>query len=191
MEFIKYFKNRFPYLLPEDFEAFFNITSPVNLKKGQKVIGIGEVKKKVCITLKGIVRGFLINYQGRELTTFLLPEFHAFAAYEPLILNEPSRQIFEALAPTELLTFDYNDLEKLTNQNDRIKKVKDAIIMEILLLTIRRNESFIMESPEQRYLSFIKNHRELLQRVSQKHIASFLGITAVSYSRLKKRIHQQ
>lgn len=191
MEFIDNFKNRFPFLLPEDFEAFFAISTPIELKKGQKVIGIGEIKKKVCITLKGIVRGFLINYQGRELTTFILPENHAFAAYEPLILNKPSRQIFETLAPSKLLTFDYNDLEELTKKNNRIKRVKDQIIMETLLMTIKRNESFIMESPEQRYLSFIRDHQDLLQRVSQKHIASFLGITAVSFSRMKKRIYKQ
>lgn len=191
MNFKTKFQDRYSFLKPEDFQDFFKITTKLKFKKGDKIFKSGDTKKKVYMILKGIVRGYIINYQGRELTTFLYQENEAFMAYEPLILNKPTNHTFECLAATEVLSFDFADLEALVKINDNVKKVKDSIIMDNLLFAIQRNESFIRESPEKRYLSFMKNHGELLQRVSQKHIASYLGITAVSFSRLKKRIYMQ
>lgn len=191
MNFIDQFQSRYPFLLPNDFDTFLSITHQTKFKKGEKIIDFGEKKKKIIILLKGMVRGFIINYQGRELTTFLFQESTAFAAYEPLILGKPTHHAFECLEHSEALVLEYKDLETLTNTNTRIKKVMDSIIMDSLSIAIQRNESFIRESPEKRYLSFMKNHDDLLQRVSQKHIASYLGITAVSFSRLKKRIYMQ
>lgn len=191
MNFKAKFQSRYSFLKPEDFQDFFKITAKLKFKKGDKIFKSGDTKKKVYVILKGIVRGYIINYQGRELTTFLYQENEVFTAYEPLILNKPTNHTFECLATTEVLCFDFADLEALTEINDSIKKVKDGIIMDNLLVALQRNESFIRESPEKRYLSFMKNHGELLQRVSQKHIASYLGITAVSFSRLKKRIYMQ
>lgn len=191
MNFINQFQSRFPFLLPNDFDTFLSITHHTKLKKGEKIVDFGDKKKKIIILLKGIVRGFIINYQGRELTTFLFQENAAFAAYEPLILERPTHHAFECLEATEVLLFEYKDLEALTDANARIKKVMDIIIMDSLSIALQRNESFIKESPEKRYLQFMKNHSDLLRRVSQKHIASYLGITAVSFSRLKKRVYMQ
>lgn len=191
MNFKTKFQNRYPFLKSEDFDAFLKITTAIKYKKGDKIIKSGDTKKKVYMILKGIVRGFIMNYQGRELTTFLYQENEAFMPYEPIILNKPTNHTFECLASTEVLSFEFKDLEELVQANSRVKKVKDTIIMDNLLLAIQRNESFIRESPEKRYLIFMENSGDLLQRVSQKHIASYLGITAVSFSRLKKRIYMQ
>lgn len=191
MNFKTKFQEKFPFLQTADFHAFLNITTLSKYKKGGKVITSGDTKKKAFLVQQGIVRGYIINYQGRELTTFLYKENEAFAAYEPIILNKPTNHTFECLENCELFSFDYQALEDLIKTNKNIKKVRDAILSAILLRAIQRNESFIRESPERRYLSFIKNNSDLLQRVSQKHIASYLGITAVSFSRLKKRIYRQ
>ena len=188
MDFINQFQSRYPFLLSSDFDAFLSITHRSKFKKGEKIIDFGEKKKKIVILLKGIVRGFIINYQGRELTTFLFQENMAFAAYEPLILNNPSNHAFECLEHSEALSLEHRDLELLTQSNSRIKKVMDSIIMDSLSTALQRNESFIKESPEQRFLSFMEKQPDLLKRVYQKHIASYLGITAVSFSRLKKRV---
>ena len=115
----------------------------------------------------------------------------ASSAYYVSDIGGPTNHTFECLAPTEVLCCNFHDLEEIMRSNTRIKKVKDAIIMDGLLLAIQRNERFVRESPEKRYLSFMETRGELLQRVSQKHIASYLGITAVSFSRLKKRIYMQ
>lgn len=191
MNFINQFQSRFPFLIPSDFDTFLSITHRTKFKKGEKIIDFGDKKKKIIILLKGIVRGFIINYQGRELTTFLFQENTAFAAYEPLILEKPTHHAFECLENSEALLLEYKDLETLTSVNTRIKKVMDTIIMDSLSIALQRNESFIKESPEKRYLQFMENNSALLRRVSQKHIASYLGITAVSFSRLKKRVYMQ
>ena len=141
MNFFNHFKNRYPFLEEKDFELFYSITSRNQYKKGEKIIDYGEKKKKVAIVIKGIVRGFLINYQGKEITTFLFPEYAAFAAYEPLVLNQPTKQVFECLENTEAFVFDFNDLEVIAKKNPSIKDIKDAIIMDSMVLAFRRNES--------------------------------------------------
>ena len=162
MNFTNQFQSRFPFLIPSDFDAFLSITHHSKFKKGEKIIDFGDKKKKLVILLKGIVRGFIINYQGRELTTFLFQENTAFAAYEPLILEKPTHHAFECLENSEALLFEYKDLETLTNANTRIKKVMDTIIMDSLSIALQRNESFIKESPEKRYLQFMEKHNDLL-----------------------------
>lgn len=191
MDFSNHFQEKFSFLLPKDVKDFLAISKEYQFKKGDKIIDFGEKKKKVIIILKGIVRGYIVNYQDKELTTFIYQEFAAFAAYEPFLLSKPSNHAFECLEPTKVLMIDNEDLEKLISSNHRIKKVKEKIIIEGLLLSFKRNESFIKLSPEKRYKDFMKKKSGLLQRVSQKHLASYLGITAVSFSRLKKRIYDQ
>lgn len=191
MDFSNHFQEKFSFLLPKDVKDFLTISKEYQFKKGDKIIDFGEKKKKVIIILKGIVRGYIVNYQDKELTTFIYQEFAAFAAYEPFLLSKPSNHAFECLEPTKVLMIDNEDLEKLISTNHRIKKVKEKIIIEGLLLSFKRNESFIKLSPEKRYKDFMKKKSGLLQRVSQKHLASYLGITAVSFSRLKKRIYDQ
>ncbi|MEM1122504.1 MAG: Crp/Fnr family transcriptional regulator [Bacteroidota bacterium] len=191
MNFTNKFQQQFSFLQPEDFEAFFRITTKLKFRKGERIIERGDTRKKVFVILKGIVRGFIYNYKRRELTTFLHQENEPFMAYEPVVQNKPTNHIFECLEPTEVLSFDYEELITLTEKNANIKKVKDAIITNSLIFALQRNEQFIQESPEKRYLSFIEHHSDLMQRVSQKHIASYLGITAVSFSRVKNRIYMQ
>ena len=190
MSFNEYFKNRYPYLQPSDFEDFSVIANSKRLKRGEKLIDLGERKKEVMFVVKGIIRGYLINYNGKEITTAILQEYHAFGAYEPLILDQPTNHVYECLEDTELVVVKFSDLEELTRKNERIKKVIDTIVFDILVTTIRRTESFIIHSPESRYKNFVEENGDLLQRVSQKHIASYLGITPVSFSRLKKRIYE-
>lgn len=191
MDFSHHLKNKFPFLLQEDLTQIMTVSKEYQFKKGEKIIDFGEEEKKVVIILKGIVRGYIINYQQKELTTFIYQEYAAFAAYEPFLLSKPSNHAFECLEPTKVLLLDSDDLESLTSTNKRLKKVKEKIIIEGLLLSFKRNESFIKLSPERRYINFMKKKSGLLQRVSQKHLASYLGITAVSFSRLKKRIYEQ
>ncbi|MEM6321637.1 MAG: Crp/Fnr family transcriptional regulator [Bacteroidota bacterium] len=191
MNFHLHFSKKYDFLTPNDLQRFLQITTLKKFKRGEKLIDVGDESKKTFMVLKGLIRGYITNYQGKEITTFLFREYHALAAYEPLILGEPSRQVFECLEATEVLELDYEELDKLAKSNPRIKQAVDAIIMEHLSVALRRNESFILKSPEQRYLAFLENHGDMLQRVSQKHIASYLGITAVSFSRLKKRIYEQ
>jgi len=191
MDFSNHFKDKFPSLLPTDLKELMAISSEHHFKKGDKVIDFGDKKKKVILILEGIIRGYIINYQEKELTTFIYQEFAAFAAYEPFLLSKPSNHAFECLEATRVLMIDNKDLERLINTNSRLKEIKDKIIIEGLLLSFKRNESFIKLSPEKRYIDFMKKKSGLLQRVSQKHLASYLGITAVSFSRLKKRIYEQ
>ncbi len=191
MDFNNHLKNKFSFVSQEDFKQLMTISHEYQFKKGDKIIDFGEKKKKVIIILEGIVRGFIVNYQGKELTTFIYQEFAAFAAYEPFLLSKPSNHAFECLEPTKVLIIDNKDLENLISTNNHFKQLKDKIIIEGLLLSFKRNESFIKLSPENRYKDFMKKKNGLLQRVSQKHLASYLGITAVSFSRLKKRIYEQ
>lgn len=191
MDFSNHLKNKFSFVSQEDLKQLMTISQEYQFKKGDKIIDFGEKKKKVIIILEGIVRGYIVNYQGKELTTFIYQENAAFAAYEPFLLSKPSNHAFECLEPTKVLIIDHKDLDYLISKNTHLKQIKDKIIIEGLLLSFKRNESFIKLSPEKRYKNFINKQSGLLQRVPQKHLASYLGITAVSFSRLKKRIYKQ
>lgn len=93
----------------------------------------------------------------------------------------------EFLEPSTLLVFDYRDIEQLARDNLRIERLKNKFIQDYLVKILHRLETFLVYNPEERYEWLMREQPELLKRVQQKHLASYLGITPVSLSRLRTR----
>ncbi len=178
-----------------DIEISFNDVLPLVqtaelrvFKPYQYLIKAGEEKKDIFFVLSGIVREFKVKENKEEVTNFLHWENHVFASYDTFFFQQPAQYFCQALEPTTVLTLSQDVLETLVLQNPKLEKSRKDVFQVLLQRLIKRVYSFTLYSPEERYLEFIAANPNIAQRVPDKYIASMLGITPVSLSRIRKRL---
>ena len=156
-------------------------------KKGDFFLSDGQICKQVGFVNKGLMR-YYINHDGEEKTYAFSQENQYICNYESFIPQSPSSKIIQALEDSELLVISHSDLQ-LLYANVREGERFGRIAIEMVFLQMLKDiTSFYTETPELRYERFLKNHSDLQQRVSQYHIAAFVGVKPQSLSRIRKRI---
>lgn len=148
----------------------------------------GSSKKEVFYIRKGLVRAFSINDKGEEITTGLRWEHQFVVSPDVILLNQASRFYYQALEQTETLSLDYDLLQTIVENNPQLQKNRKFILQKTLADALERIESFVLYSPEERYIRFVETKPDIVNRVPGKYIANILGITPVSLSRIRKRI---
>jgi CRP-like cAMP-binding protein len=148
----------------------------------------GEIRKDVFFIRSGLVRGFRINQKGDEITTLLRWENQVVASPDIILFDQPSQSYFEALEPTEVFSLDYDVLQSIVSKNPKLEANRKFVLQEMLKQTLRRIDSFVLLSPEERYVEFVRSNPDIVNRAPNKYIANILGITPVSLSRIRKRI---
>ncbi|MCL2416409.1 MAG: Crp/Fnr family transcriptional regulator [Bacteroidales bacterium] len=144
----------------------------------------GEISQRVFFVKQGALR-LWANNNGEDVTFRFCFENEAVSSF---FGNEPSIFTIEALESSTLIVIEIEDFKKLLEITPEYKD------MFIELLTKRLNDyanlflSRITKSPEQRYIDIMKNNPEILLRVPQHYIATYLGITPVSLSRIRNRV---
>ena len=151
----------------------------------------GKVFKKIFQIKKGILRSYYITESGEEKTIFFRWEGQIASIPECVFNNEPTQQTWQALEDCELLEIDFDLVEKMSENNFPLLKTRMGFAQKMLLESLKRIESFVLDKPEERYQKLITQKPEIIQRVADKHIASFIGVTPVSLSRIRKRLVMQ
>jgi len=185
------FFERFPFLNPDDILTLSQLGVLKRYEVGDEFIKLGSTRKKIGIIQEGLIRGYSIKTSGEEVSVIFAKEGEIASTHDLIFYDQPSRQIVEFLEPTTMLVLDYRDIERLATENPRIEQLRVQFIQDFLVKVLRRLETFLVCTPEERYLWLIQEEPSLLQRVQQKHLASFLGITPVSLSRLRSRMSKK
>lgn len=147
----------------------------------------GDIADKLYFVEKGALR-LWNNDDGRDITFQFFFENQFVASYESFHLQKPSIFSIETIENSDLLVLDKKNLELLLKESPDLLYFMMNQISERFIAYTEYFLSRIKESPENRYISLLKNNSELINRVPDYYIASFLGITPVSLSRIKKRI---
>ncbi|MCP4121817.1 MAG: Crp/Fnr family transcriptional regulator [Bacteroidetes bacterium] len=185
---IEHFTTMFPSLKEEDISDVLKISRPETYQKGELLIRAGETKKEIWFVLKGLVRAYYVKENGQEMTPFFWSENEITAPWEAIYMNQPSQLNFEAVEPTLIVAGDFVAFRTLVNTNPRIQKAYMEMMEQILSATLMQSQSFRNEKPEDRYIHLQQENPQLVPRLPQKLLASFLGITPISFSRMKKRM---
>jgi CRP-like cAMP-binding protein len=151
----------------------------------------GKIFKKIFYIKKGLLRIFFVTESGEEKTFFFRWEGQIAAIPECIFDNQPTRQTWQALEDCELMEIDFDIVEKLSENNISLIKTRLGFAEKMFLDALKRVESFILDKPEERYQKLIIQKPEIIKRVADKHIASFIGVTPVSLSRIRKRLASQ
>lgn len=173
--------------LPSDLlDGFFNKLKPLNLRKGDYFLNEGELCRKIALVTKGV---FYSYYQkdGNDIIEDFCLEGCFLADYPAFINQTPAQKNFKALEDAQLLTISKEELDDLYQSNPAYERA-GRLIAEFLFTgwesKLRDN---IFLSPTERYKNLIKTRPDILQRVPQYLIASFLNITPQYLSQIRKK----
>lgn len=186
---IKYMKN-LTQLTDPQIEAILDKIPIITYKKGTVLLRQGEVNTKCYFVLKGCVRQFAVDEMGREITYDFFTEEQSVTIYNQHLENRASK--YELICMEECVLVvgemiseqgmyeEYSELELMTRK-----------MMEVFMGEMQDNiATFISSSPEERYRTLLEKRPTLLTRVPNHQLASYLGITPESLSRIKKRLQR-
>ena len=187
-EKIAFYISLFKGIDPADLQGLISATQKRQLEPGDIYIREGEKSQRLAYIINGMIRCYHINEKGIESTVMVRWEEQIVASYDSILWQKPSRFTYHALEPTSLLEVNYDVLQQLLASNAVFEQARYHFVLDMLAQSLERIESFVLQTPEERYLQLIHDKPDLLQRVSDKHLATLLGITPVSLSRIRKRI---
>jgi CRP-like cAMP-binding protein len=183
--------SRFTFLSPKDLFQLASIAKFGTLIKDEHLIKEGELNYIAVIVLKGLLRHYVIDKNGEEKTLRFVPEKRQAAMIDTVFHNKPASENIMALEDSVLLKFDIRQFDLLVKNNFRLLKLLNQSYKEIIIENVEQIKFLTVLSPEQRYQYFCKIYPNLEQRIKQKHLASFLGVTPTSLSRMRTRITKQ
>jgi CRP-like cAMP-binding protein len=177
-------------LSPAEVDTVTSLFKERTYKKGDFFLEEGRTCKHVGFITKGLMR-YYINHDGEEKTYAFSQENEYVCNYESFLPQKPSSKIIQALEDSEVFVISYDDLQVLYAKLREGERFGRIAIEGVFVKLLQDVSSFYTETPELRYERFIKNHADLQQRISQYHIASFVGVKPQSLSRIRKRISTQ
>ncbi len=186
-DFLDYIR-QFSFLSLEDLQLIYTMVRIRKVEAGERIVTEGEVFYHSVIILKGLLRNYVILSSGEERTVYLAYEGMQDSCPESIFEDKPATATIEALEPCLLLYLDTRKLDKLSRNRAVLLRFKIKMMENGLMAVVNRVKFLTDFTPEERYLHMRDNHPKLMNRVSQKHLASYLGITPVSLSRIKARL---
>ena len=155
-----------------------------NFKKKQVISEAGVVEEYLNFVVKGLVRKYY-RKEREEINTQISTEGHIIHSQESFHSRTPSEYCVEAIEPTTLVSITYDDLEKLYASSHKMERLGRLVITFTMVVKDRWQMNMVKLGPRERFLDFVHKNPELLQRVPQKYLASYLNIQPETFSRFK------
>lgn len=146
----------------------------------------GEISKYAYFIKKGCLRQWF-NKEGKDITFQFFFENQPVASIDSFINNKPSLFTIESIEPSSILSISKDSFEKLYQAYPEIKDTFQNFLFQRFRNYAQLFLSRIKNTPKERYEELIKENPEIIRRVPQHYIASYLGITPISLSRIRNR----
>lgn len=185
-ELIKYI-SKFITLDDEEAKVLAENNPVRTFKKGTNLLREGDIADKCWFVLKGCVRQFYI-IDGSEKTTFFYTENQAIAPTSSYEKNIPSDYYLTCVIDTIASETNLRTIPEMFKKHPIFESLTLIFMGQDYSETKDSFANFKTSSPEDRYLHLLENRADLLKRVPQHHIASYIGVTPESLSRIRKRI---
>ncbi len=150
---------------------------------------LGGSDSAVHFLCKGLVRYYYLTEDGKEYNHSFASERNLVGCFRSFIGAGSSTYIIEALEPTDTIVMPSVCIQAMDKRHDCWIQLKQFLVEHVALRKEAREAAFLLDSVEVRYQRFLDQHSSLIHRIPQYHIASYLGITPVGLSRIRKRIN--
>lgn len=175
-------------LSEKDIEFCKEVFVPKKLRKRQYLLQEGDVCKYTAFVEKGLLRTFTVSDKGTEaILQFSMEDWWVADLYS-FFTEEPSIYNIEALEDCELLMITHSSYDLLLKQIPGFERFFRILLQNNLIATQRRLMRSMTESAEEKYLNLLKDSPSCMQRVPQHMIASFLGISRETLSRIRSQL---
>jgi CRP-like cAMP-binding protein len=185
----KEYKEKIFKIIPN--EKVVNNVIVKEVPAGTILLSEDDIATKLFMVIKGCLRSYFIKDSGIEITSQFFIEGQMVASFESAITGTPSRQNIDAIEDSVLGIIQIKYLNEMVRVSSPAKDYLIRFLMSRLKDYMNRQASFILDNPEKRYIKLLHDNPELISRLPQQYIASYLGITPVSLSRIRTRIKKQ
>jgi len=158
--------------------------------KRDVVTRAGEVEEYMNFIKKGTLRKYYVQDKD-EIIVQISIEGHLISSQESFYTRTPSEYFIDAVEPTTVLSMQYDVLEKVFASSHNLERLGRLVTEHTMVLKDKWQFSLIRQTPRERFLSFVDKYPEILQRVPQKYLASYLNIKPETFSRFKHLTRQK
>jgi CRP-like cAMP-binding protein len=176
--------------IPEgEYDDFRSLWESRSFKRNDFISRGEEVPRFSIFVVKGCVRQYMVSDDGNEHVVYFAEEGHFIGDLAAMRNKIPSKFYLQALEPTELLIISASNWEKASEDFPWWATAHQTGFQKWMAMMQQKMAETISETAESRYMKLLKEKPGLFQRVSQHHIASYLGITPETLSRIRKKLY--
>ncbi|GIP59022.1 Crp/Fnr family transcriptional regulator [Paenibacillus woosongensis] len=184
------YMSRWTSLNEEDQQAIMNEICTEEFTKGTVLFHQGDIPTACYFILKGCVRQYSLDEEGREVTSNFYTEEQAIAIFNYHKPDKSSDYTFVCVEDSVMVVGDLDKEQDMYNKHPQLELMTRRMIEENFNQVQEEFAAFIASSPEERVKTLLMKRPTLIDRVPQHQLASYLGITPESLSRIKKRIYK-
>ena len=177
-------------LSDDELSVVLNRFEEKNIPKKTVILSAGKVAQEIYYVIKGCMRLFY-EKDGKDISAYFFTENMFAGAYDSFTSQQPSRHFIETVDDCKILSVSYKNFHALFDECLKWNEALRKILEERFLSLHHLFTSQILDSPEERYLNLLKDRPDLINRIPQHQIATFLGITPVSLSRIRNRVSKR
>jgi len=178
--------------IPEaEVKRFADKFYPRVLSKNSFLLREGEPALLAGFVTKGVVREYFTNQEGREFNKNFAFQGEFTGSYLDLISQKPSTVSIQAMARTEILTAPFQDIAEIFDSSYHWQRFARKLVEQLFEKKARREYQLATMSAKNRYETFASENPEMLDSLPHYQIASYLAITPVAFSRIRKRVSPQ
>jgi CRP-like cAMP-binding protein len=174
-------------LSEQEIQLLRNAVDKKVFNKNEIIFTEGNVSDEIYFVTKGCVRLFY-NMDGTDKTAFFYTEGQFICAGESYTFNIPASENYQAVEQTEIFVFTKSKIDVLLKEIPKLEIIARIATENELITCQKVIASFVTKSAEERYIDLLETQGELFHRVPQQYIASFLGVSPETLSRIKTRV---
>jgi len=186
-EFIDYLL-QFGNLNKQQIDLIISKAKILELSKDEYFSEAGKIPRLVGFILSGVVRFCYYNNKGEDITQYFVDENNFVSDQQRFEAEVVASEYIQTVTDCKLLVFSKKDWDEIGNTIVGWHDITSLILKQCLLKTIERRSPLVSENATTRYKSFIEHFPGLINRIPLSYIASYLGITQQSFSRIRKTI---
>jgi CRP-like cAMP-binding protein len=179
--------SKYVALSDSDWEIIQPFWEEFSCKKGDYLIREGQIEDYFYIVKTGVQRLFFVK-ETQEICLGFSYDNSWSGGYESFITRKPSRMLVQALSPSDFYRISHANLQKVYAQRPIMERLGRLILEELLTTRPTREIEMMSFSSEERYNMLLTRSKHLMQLGPQKHIASYMGMTPETFSRLRAKI---
>jgi CRP-like cAMP-binding protein len=160
----------------------------LHLNKNDYFVRTGDIPDKMAFIVKGIFRVFYIAENGDEKILVFREEGRMLSAFSAFLEKKESWFNIQALEDSDLIYISFIDYKKYLTENQCWQIISSKYVEMIFIEKETRESEFLSDDAETRYKNFIQKYPGIENRIKQYHVASYLGITPVALSRIRKKL---
>lgn len=155
---------------------------------GKHVIQAGDIVTDLHFLLSGIARYYYLTPGGKEFNKSFARCGQTLSSVSSLVAGAPSPFFIQTLEPCLCLSIDYADLTALCEKHHQWEGLIRRLLEQLAIKKERREADFLLLSATERYKKYLVEFADIADRIPHYHVASYLGITDVALSRIRRRL---